>query len=215
MAGATKKKAVRKKKRAAPKPKKSAASGKKRAASGTGQSSVQPSSSPPPVDDRRAIYPGSFDPITNGHVDIIRRACHVFSTVTVAVAYNPNKDAAMFSPEERVQMIHDSLPGLEDQVVVDCFTGLLVDYARRIGAGVLVRGLRAVSDFEYEFQMTMMNRHLCPEVETVFLMAGEQHFYTSSRLVKEVATFGGDTTSFVPPQVLDRFHKRLKRPRTS
>ncbi len=110
-------------------------------------------------------------------------------------------------------MIHDSLPELKGRVAVDCFTGLLVDYARRIGAGVLVRGLRAVSDFEYEFQMTMMNRHLCPEVETVFLMAGEQHFYTSSRLVKEVATFGGDVTSFVPPEVLARFRKRLKRPR--
>jgi len=199
MAGAKKKKAVRKKRRSAP---------------GTGQSSVRGAKgairSP---DERMAIYPGSFDPITKGHVDIIRRACHVFSRVTVAVAYNPNKDAAMFSPEERVQMIYDSLPDLEGEVVADCFTGLLVDYARRIGAGVLVRGLRAVSDFEYEFQMTMMNRHLCPEVETVFLMAGEQHFYTSSRLVKEVATFGGDVTSFVPEQVLDLFHRRLARPR--
>ncbi|MDG2303088.1 MAG: pantetheine-phosphate adenylyltransferase [Candidatus Binatia bacterium] len=161
-----------------------------------------------------AIYPGSFDPITNGHVDIIRRACQVFSKVTVAVAYNPNKDAAMFSPQERIKMIHDSLPELKGRVSADCFTGLLVDYARSVGAGVLVRGLRAVSDFEYEFQMTMMNRHLCPEVETVFLMAGEQHFYISSRLVKEVATFGGDVTSFVPPEVLKRFRKRLKQPRT-
>ena len=195
---AKKKKAVRKKKRASP---------------GTGQSSVRDAAASGSMDGRKAIYPGSFDPITNGHVDIIRRACQVFGNVTVAVAYNPNKDAAMFSPEERVEMIYDALPDLEGQVVVDCFTGLLVDYARRIEAGVLVRGLRAVSDFEYEFQMTMMNRHLNPNVETVFLMAGEQHFYTSSRLVKEVATFGGDVTSFVPPQVLDRFHKRLKRPR--
>lgn len=196
MAGAKKKKTAR----------------KKRSASGSGQSSVQTSAGPG-GEDRVAIYPGSFDPITNGHVDIIRRAAQVFGRVTVAVAYNPNKDAAMFSPEERIAMIHDSLPDLEGRVTADAFTGLLVDYARRIGAGVLVRGLRAVSDFEYEFQMTMMNRHLNPEVETVFLMAGEQHFYTSSRLVKEVATFGGDVTSFVPPQVLDRFHKRLKRPR--
>jgi len=199
MAVAKKKKAVGKK--------------KKRAASGTGQSSMRAAKRKTETDDRMAIYPGSFDPITNGHVDIIRRACNVFSQVTVAVAYNPNKDAAMFSPQERVEMIYDSLPELKGRVVADCFTGLLVDYARRIEAGVLVRGLRAVSDFEYEFQMTMMNRHLCPEVETVFLMAGEQHFYTSSRLVKEVATFGGDVTSFVPPEVLARFHKRLKRPR--
>lgn len=194
MAKAKKKKAVGKKKRP-----------------GTGQSSVHRASQPPKAP--MAIYPGSFDPITNGHVDIIRRACNVFSKVTVAVAYNPNKDAAMFSPQERIEMIYDALPELKGRVVADAFTGLLVDYARRIGAGVLIRGLRAVSDFEYEFQMTMMNRHLCPEVETVFLMAGEQHFYTSSRLVKEVATFGGDVTNFVPPEVLDRFHKRLKNKR--
>ncbi len=195
---AKKKKAVRKKKRTSP---------------GSGQSSVRSAAASGSMDGRTAIYPGSFDPITKGHVDIIRRACQVFGNVTVAVAYNPNKDAAMFSPEERVEMIYDALPDLEGQVVVDCFTGLLVDYARRIEAGVIVRGLRAVSDFEYEFQMTMMNRHLRPNVETVFLMAGEQHFYTSSRLVKEVATFGGDVTSFVPPEVLDRFHRRLERPR--
>ena len=158
---------------------------------------------------RLAVYPGSFDPITRGHVDIIRRACHVFSEVTVAVAYNPNKDAAMFSPEERIEMIYESLPDLRGRVVADSFTGLLVDYARKIGAGVLVRGLRAVSDFEYEFQMTMMNRHLSPDVETVFLMAGEQHFYTSSRLVKEVARFGGDVSNFVPEEVLGRFRERL------
>ena len=165
--------------------------------------------SPPGGAGRRAIYPGSFDPITKGHVDIIRRACNVFPEVTVAVAYNPNKDAAMFSPEERIEMIYESLPDLRGQVVADSFTGLLVDYARKIGAGVLVRGLRAVSDFEYEFQMTMMNRHLNPDVETVFLMAGEQHFYTSSRLVKEVARFGGDVSNFVPEEVLGRFRERL------
>lgn len=184
-----------------------------RRSSGTGQSSMRKAAPAVPSEAREAIYPGSFDPITKGHADIIRRACKVFPKVTVAVAYNPNKDAAMFSPEERIQMIYDSLPELEGQLVADSFTGLLVDYARRVGAGVLIRGLRAVSDFEYEFQMTMMNRHLCPEVETVFLMSGEQHFYTSSRLVKEVATFGGDVSSFVPAEVLARFRKRLARPR--
>jgi pantetheine-phosphate adenylyltransferase len=157
-----------------------------------------------------AIYPGSFDPITNGHIDIIRRALNVFPRVTVAVAYNPNKDAAMFSPAERVEMIRRALHDVGDRVIADSFTGLLVDYAERIGARVLIRGLRAVSDFEYEFQMTMMNRHLKPKIETVFMMAGEQYFYTSSRLVKEVATFGGDVRNLVPDFVLDRFAERLK-----
>jgi pantetheine-phosphate adenylyltransferase len=168
---------------------------------------------PPAEGDDRAllaVYPGSFDPITNGHVDIIRRALRVFPTVTVAVAFNPNKDSAMFTPEERVEMILESLADVSDRVNADAFSGLLVDYADRIGAGVLIRGLRAVQDFEYEFQMTMMNRHLKPHIETVFLMAGEHHFYTSSRLVKEVARFGGDVSKFLPKSVLDRFAKRLR-----
>ncbi len=157
-----------------------------------------------------AVYPGSFDPITNGHVDIVRRALRVFPTVTVAVAFNPNKDSAMFTPQERVEMILDSLADVSDRVNADAFSGLLVDYADRIGAGVLIRGLRAVQDFEFEFQMTMMNRHLKPHIETVFLMAGEQHFYTSSRLVKEVSRFGGDVSKFLPKPVLERFAKRLR-----
>ena len=156
-----------------------------------------------------AIYPGSFDPITNGHIDIIRRALRVFPRVTVAVAYNPNKDAAMFTPAERVDMIRQALADVGDRIIADSFTGLLVDYAERIGAQVLIRGLRAVSDFEYEFQMTMMNRHLKPKIETVFMMAGEQYFYTSSRLVKEVATFGGDVRNLVPDFVMDRFAERI------
>ncbi len=156
-----------------------------------------------------AIYPGSFDPITNGHIDIIRRALRVFPRVTVAVAYNPNKDAAMFTPAERVDMIRQALADVGDRIIADSFTGLLVDYAERIGAQVLIRGLRAVSDFEYEFQMTMMNRHLKPKIETVFMMAGEQYFYTSSRLVKEVATFGGDVRNLVPEFVMDRFAERI------
>jgi pantetheine-phosphate adenylyltransferase len=155
-----------------------------------------------------AVYPGSFDPITNGHVDIIRRALRVFPRVTVAVAFNPNKDSAMFTPEERIAMIVETIR--DDRVEADAFSGLLVDYADRIGARVLIRGLRAVQDFEYEFQMTMMNRHLKPNIETVFLMAGEQHFYTSSRLVKEVARFGGDVSKFLPKPVLERFASRLR-----
>ena len=177
--------------------------------SGTGTSSMRGVSQRRP-NPELAVYAGSFDPITTGHVDIIRRACNTFPQIRVAVAYNPNKEKAMFSPEERIQMVNDSLPELKGRMQADSFTGLLIDYARQAGAGVLIRGLRAVSDFEYEFQMTMMNRHLCPDLETVFLMAGEQHFYTSSRLVKEVASFGGDVSSFVPAQVLERFNRKLE-----
>ncbi len=158
-----------------------------------------------------AVYPGSFDPITNGHIDIIRRSLRVFPRLTVAVAYNPNKDAAMFTRDERVEMIREAFRDVGDRIVADSFSGLLVDYAERIGARVIVRGLRAVQDFEYEFQMTMMNRHLKPEIETVFMMADEQYFYTSSRLVKEVATFGGDVRNLVPDFVVERFRERLER----
>ena len=147
-----------------------------------------------------AVYPGSFDPITNGHVDIIRRALRVFPRVTVAVAFNPNKDSAMFTPDERIAMILESID--DERVEADAFSGLLVDYADRIGARVLIRGLRAVQDFEYEFQMTMMNRHLRPQVETIFMMTGESHFYTSSRLVKEVASLGGNVAGLIPDNVL-------------
>ena len=107
----------------------------------------------------------------------------MFPRLTVAVAYNPNKDAAMFTPQERVDMIREAFADVGDRIVADSFTGLLVDYAERVGARIIVRGLRAVSDFEYEFQMTMMNRHLKPHIETVFMMADESYFYTSSRLV--------------------------------
>ncbi len=165
----------------------------------------------PGAEGAHAVYPGSFDPITNGHVDIVRRALRVFPRVTVAVAYNPNKDTAMFTPEERVAMIRDALADVADRVAADSFSGLLVDYADRIRARVLIRGLRAVQDFEYEFQMAMMNRHLKPRIETVFLMAGEQHFYTSSRLVKEVARFGGDVSAFLPSTVIERFTARVGR----
>ena len=157
-----------------------------------------------------AIYAGSFDPLTNGHVDLIRRAARVFSQVTVAVAHNPNKGSGMFTPDERCAMIAASVEELGDRVIVDKFSGLLVDYAKGSGDCVLVRGLRAVSDFEAEFQMTSMNRHLAEEIETVFLMAGEQHFYTSSSLVREVATFGGDVSALVPPPVHRSLKKKLK-----
>src|SRR5881296_1717819 len=158
-----------------------------------------------------AVYPGSFDPITNGHVDIIRRSLQVFDQVIVAVAFNPQKDSAWFTPEERTEMIRDTFRSEGTRVVADAFSTLTVDYAASKGAGVIIRGLRAVADFEYEFQMTMMNRHLRSQIETIFMMAGEAHFYTSSRLVKEVVMLGGDVEGLVPDVVLERLEAKVRR----
>ena len=158
-----------------------------------------------------AVYPGSFDPITNGHVDIVRRSLQVFDRVIVAVAFNANKDSAWFTPEERVAMIRETFRPEGDRIVADAFSGLLVDYAAAKGARVIIRGLRAVADFEYEFQMTMMNRHLKPQVETIFMMTGESHFYTSSRLVKEVVSLGGNVAGLIPDVVLPRLVERSRR----
>jgi pantetheine-phosphate adenylyltransferase len=155
-----------------------------------------------------AVYPGTFDPITNGHVDIVRRALKLFDRVIVAVAENMRK-APLFSLQERQQLILDSI-GDEPRVEVDSFTGLLVDYAQRRQARAIIRGLRAIADFEYEFQLTHMNRHLAPGVETVFLMTSEESFYVSSSLVKEVATMGGDITRIAPPPVVEAFKRKLK-----
>ena len=155
-----------------------------------------------------AVYPGSFDPITNGHVDLVRRSLHVVDRVIVAVAYNAQKDSSWFTPQERVTMIRDTFSSEGDRVVADAFSGLLVDYVVQKGATVIIRGLRAVADFEYEFQMTMMNRHLRPQVETIFMMTGESHFYTSSRLVKEVVSLGGNVAGLVPDVILSRLRAR-------
>ena len=163
---------------------------------------------------RTAVYPGSFDPITNGHADLVRRSLQVFDRVVVAVAFNPNKDQAWFTPEERVAMIRETFADEGDRVEADKFSTLLVDYAAQKGANVIVRGLRAVADFEYEFQMTMMNRHLHGEIETIFMMTGESHFYTSSRLVKEVAGLGGDVAGLVPDGVLPKLLARVKKKRS-
>ncbi len=160
-----------------------------------------------------AVYPGSFDPITNGHIDIVRRSLQVFDRVIVAVAFNANKDSAWFTPEERVAMIQETFRAEGDRLVADAFSGLLVDYATTKGANVIVRGLRAVADFEYEFQMTMMNRHLRPQVETIFMMTGESHFYTSSRLVKEVASLGGNVAGLLPDHVLPLLEARARKAR--
>jgi pantetheine-phosphate adenylyltransferase len=158
-----------------------------------------------------AVYPGSFDPMTNGHLDILRRALVVFDEVRIAVAYNQEKPSGLFTPPERVTIIQEVVGEFGSRVSADAFHGLLTDYCRRIGAGTIIRGLRAVADFEYEFQMTMMNRHLAPDLETVFLMAGEQHFYTSSKLVKEVASLGGDVHGLVPDAALPHLMTRVGR----
>ena len=158
---------------------------------------------------RTAIYPGSFDPLTNGHVAIIQRGLKVFDRLVVAVANNPAKNP-MFTVVERKAMISEAL-GDDPRVEVDSFDALLVDYARRKGVHTVLRGLRAVSDFEYEFQIANMNRHLLPDVETVFVMTGEDYFFVSARLVREVATFGGDVSAFVPVNVLEALRKKLKR----
>ncbi|HET8539228.1 MAG TPA: pantetheine-phosphate adenylyltransferase [Anaeromyxobacter sp.] len=157
---------------------------------------------------RTAIYPGSFDPLTNGHVAIIQRGLKVFDRLVVAVANNPQK-SPLFTVDERKAMIADAL-GNDPRIEVDSFDALLVDYARRKGVHTVLRGLRAVSDFEYEFQIANMNRHLLPDVETVFVMTGEDYFFVSARLVREVATFGGDVSAFVPPSVLDALKRKLK-----
>lgn len=158
----------------------------------------------------RAIYPGSFDPITKGHLDIIQRALTIFEHVRVGVAHNPEKPSGLFTPPERCEMIRESVAEYGDRISVEAFHGLLIDYARDVNAGTIIRGLRAVADFDYEFQMTLMNRHLADDVETVFLMADKSHFYTSSSLVKEVCAFGGDITPFVPRLVAERLIAKFR-----
>jgi pantetheine-phosphate adenylyltransferase len=157
-----------------------------------------------------AVYPGTFDPITNGHVDIVRRALALFDRVIVALAENVRK-TPLFSLEERRAMIRASI-GEEPRLEIDAYTGLSVDYARQRKARVIVRGLRAIADFEYEFQSAHMNRHLAPDVETLFLMTSEESFYVSSSLVKEVASMGGDISRIAPPAVVDAFKKKRMNP---
>ena len=156
---------------------------------------------------RSAVIPGSFDPITYGHLNIIERALEIFDQVHVGVAVNVSKNA-LFSMDERIALIEEVCGG-DPRITVGAFEGLLVNHAAERNATALVRGLRAVSDFEYEFQMAHMNRKLNPEIETVFLMAGEEYFYVSSKLVKEVASLGGDVEGLVPPVVLERLRRRL------
>lgn len=155
-----------------------------------------------------AIYPGSFDPVTNGHMDMIERGLRLFDKVIVAILFNPAKTKALFTVEERMEMLREIFKD-KPNIDVDNHSGLLVDYAEQKGACAILRGLRAVSDFEYEFQMALMNRRLNRRVQTVFLMTGLQWIFTSSSIVKEAATFGGDVKSMVPPLVNERLKEKF------
>lgn len=162
---------------------------------------------------RIGLYPGTFDPITNGHLDVIARAARLLDKLVVGVAINTGK-GPLFTLEERVELVKAEIVpiatknGMEIEVVP--FQSLLIDFARQVGASAIIRGLRAVSDFDYEFQMAGMNYRMAPDIETVFLMASERHQFIASRLVKEVAMLGGDITSFVPPTTLERVMKRVR-----
>jgi pantetheine-phosphate adenylyltransferase len=155
----------------------------------------------------KAIYPGSFDPLTNGHVDLIKRGAKLFSHLTVAVLNNPAKEP-LFSVEERVEMLEEATRSREN-VSVATFGGLMVEFARQQEATAVLRGIRAISDYEFEFQMALMNRRLAPEVETVFLQPAGRYSFVSSRMLKQVFTFGGDITGLVPPEVLKRLRDRI------
>jgi pantetheine-phosphate adenylyltransferase len=156
-----------------------------------------------------AIYPGSFDPVTYGHIDVMERALKAFDRLIVAVAVNAEKQP-LFSVDERLEMLRTVTAGMEG-IEVDSFDGLLVDYARKRGSRIIVRGLRALSDFEYEFQMMLTNRKICSDVETVFLMPSEQYSYLSSRMIKEIAALGGDVSVFVPSVVTAMLAKRQEK----
>jgi pantetheine-phosphate adenylyltransferase len=158
--------------------------------------------------ERVAVYPGSFDPITNGHVDLIKRGLKIFDKLIVLVAYNPSK-VSRFTVEERIEMIEEVIKNMEG-VSVDSYYGLLVDYVRDHGASVLLRGLRALSDFEYEFQMALINRKLNREIETVFLMTGYRWFFTSSKIINEAASFGGNVKGLVPDLVYQNLLNKYK-----
>ncbi len=155
-----------------------------------------------------AIYPGSFDPLTNGHLSLIQRGLQMFDRLIVAIAVNPKK-TPLFSLEERRELIREACP--DERVEVDAFQGLLVEYAKQRNVNVLIRGLRAVSDFEFEFQLANMNRKLAPGIETVFMMTGEDYFYISSQLVREVASLGGDVSDLVPANVHSKLMAKFAR----
>jgi pantetheine-phosphate adenylyltransferase len=154
-----------------------------------------------------ALYPGTFDPPTNGHIDLIQRGAKLFDHLIVAVLNNPGKDP-LFTVEERVEMLKESTVAMEN-VSVATFDGLMVEFARQQGVAAVLRGIRAISDYEYEFQMALMNRRLAPEIETVFLQPAGRYSFVSSRMLKEVFAFGGDVSGLVPPNVLKRLRGRI------
>ncbi len=162
---------------------------------------------------RIGVYPGTFDPVTNGHLDVIGRAARLLDKLVVGVAVNSGK-GPLFSMEERVELVEAEMASIANKngtlIEVRPFQGLLIDFAREQGASMIIRGLRAVSDFDFEFQMAGMNYRMAPDIETVFLMASERHQFIASRLVKEVAAMGGDISSFVPPLTLERTLKRMR-----
>lgn len=159
---------------------------------------------------RIAIYPGSFDPVTSGHYDIIVRASRLFEKLVVAVAPNPSKQP-LFTAEERVAILQEVCASLPN-VQVECFEGLLVDFATKCGAQVIVKGLRAVSDFDYELQMALTNKRLCPQVETIFMMTSSEYVFLSSSMVKEIARLGGSVQGLVPKAVEPYLYRKLGRP---
>ncbi len=156
----------------------------------------------------KAIYPGTFDPLTNGHLDLIARGAKIVDELVVAILRNSEKAAPLFSVEERQEMLTEATRNF-DNVSVDTFGGLLVDFARERGAKAVLRGIRAISDYEYEFQMAMMNRKLDPELETLFMMPAEKYTYVSSRLIKGVFQLGGDVSALVPPLVVERLRSKV------
>ncbi len=160
------------------------------------------------ISHRTAIYPGTFDPVTNGHTDLVKRAARVFEKVIVAIAESPHK-VPLLPLQQRIELVQSCLSDVKNLEVVG-FSSLLMDFVQEVGAGVVVRGLRAVSDFEYEFQLASMNRHLAPEIETLFLTPDERYSFISSSLVKEVARLDGDVTEFVAPPVRRALMERFK-----
>jgi pantetheine-phosphate adenylyltransferase len=155
-----------------------------------------------------AVYPGSFDPITNGHIDLLIRGLRMFDEIIVLIAYNPNKAAHLFSVEERLEMVKEVVKPYQN-VRVDSYPGLLVDYVKNAEANVILRGLRALSDFEYEFQLALINRRLNRDIETVFLMTGYKWFFTSSQIIKEAASLGGSVKGLVPDVVYLKLQEKF------
>lgn len=157
---------------------------------------------------KKVIYPGTFDPVTYGHIDIVKRAVDLFDEVVVTVAINPSKKP-LFTTEERVHMLRESLKEFDSRVIIDSFDGLLVEHAKQVGATAIVRGLRQISDFEFEFQMALMNRKLSGDITTIFLMPHERYTYLNSTVIRNVASLHGDISSFVPPVVHEALKKKF------